>query len=52
MRRVIYGAACSLDGFIAGPDNALDWIHFSQDVMDVMESSWRRFDTVLMGRRT
>ena len=52
MRTVTYGAACSLDGFIAAADGGLDWLHFSRDVQAVMSDYWKRIDTVLMGRRT
>ena len=52
MRTVIYGAACSLDGFITGPDNAMDWLHFSKDVQVLMTETWARVDTMLMGRKT
>ena len=52
MRKVIYGGACSLDGYFAGPDGALDWLHFSKDVQEVMARSWASADTVLMGRKT
>src|SRR5688572_2905581 len=52
MRKVIYGAACSLDGFIAGADGAIDWLHFSPEVQAVMTRTWARVDTVLMGRKT
>ena len=52
MRTVTYGAACSLDGFIAAADGAIDWLHFSPDVQDVMRSYWATVDTVLMGRKT
>lgn len=52
MRIVTYGAACSLDGFITGPDGSLDWLHFSKDVQDVMATYWATIDTVLMGRKT
>jgi dihydrofolate reductase len=52
MRTVIYGAACSLDGFITGPDGAMDWLHFSKDVQAVMAETWARVDTILMGRKT
>jgi len=31
MRKVIYGGACSLDGFMAGPSGEIDWLHFSKD---------------------
>ena len=52
MRKVTYGGACSLDGFIAGKDGALDWLHFSRDAQQIMKDSWKNFDTVLMGRKT
>ena len=52
MRTVTYGAACSLDGFIAGPKGEIDWLHFSPDVSAVMGDYWRTVDTILMGRKT
>jgi dihydrofolate reductase len=51
-RKVIYGGACSLDGFIAGKDNAFDWLHMSKDVEDIMRKSWASADTMLVGRKT
>ena len=52
MRTVTYGGACSLDGFIAGPDDAIDWLRFSRDVQGVLAAYWATIDTVLMGRKT
>ena len=52
MRTVTYGAACSLDGFIAATDGRLDWLHFSRDVQQVMTDYWKTTDAVLMGRKT
>ena len=52
MRTVIYGGACSLDGFVAGPGGAMDWLHFSKDVQAVMARSWAGADAVLFGRKT
>ena len=52
MRTVTYGAACSLDGYILGPDGAIDWIHMSPDVGEVMRRYWATVDTILMGRKT
>lgn len=52
MRKVTYGAACSLDGFITGPDGAMDWLHWSGDVERLMGETWSKTDAVLMGRKT
>jgi dihydrofolate reductase len=52
MRIVTYGGAVSLDGFLAGVDGAIDWLHFSKDVQDVMKDYWKDVDTILMGRKT
>lgn len=52
MRLVTYGAACSLDGFIARPDGGVDWLMMTADVRKVMAEFWPRIDTVLMGRKT
>ena len=52
MRTVTYGAACSLDGFIAAEDGDLDWLHFSKDVQQVTADYWKTVDAVLMGRKT
>ena len=52
MRTVTYGGAVSLDGFLAGPDGAIDWLHLSPDVQQIMADYWKTVDTVLMGRKT
>jgi dihydrofolate reductase len=52
MRTVTYGGAVSLDGFLAGLDGSIDWLHFSKDVQDAMAKYWKDVDTVLMGRKT
>jgi dihydrofolate reductase len=52
MRRVIYGGACSLDGFLSAGDGALDWLHFSKDVEAVMQTFWAKTDALLFGRKT
>jgi dihydrofolate reductase len=52
MRIVTYGGAVSLDGFLAGADGSIDWLHFSKDVQQVMTDYWKDVDTILMGRKT
>ena len=52
MRTVTYGAACTLDGFIAGKDGEIDWLHMSKDVGEIMREYWKSIDTILMGRKT
>lgn len=50
MRRVRYQVACSLDGYIAGPNDGFDWIT-PEPTFD-FEALHAQFDTLLMGRRT
>jgi hypothetical protein len=50
MRKVLYGDAMSLDGFIAGPNGEDDWIVMDPD-MDFAEMMGQ-FDTFLIGRKT
>ena len=50
MRRVLYGGAMSLDGFIAGPNGEYDWIVTDPDI-DFAEMM-AQFDTFLIGRKT
>jgi dihydrofolate reductase len=52
MRKLLYGAAMSLDGFIARPDGGVDWLHWSDDVAAITATYWSTIDTVLMGRKT
>lgn len=52
MRTVTYGGACSLDGFITGPDEAIDWLVWSDDVAAIVGEYWKSIDTLIMGRRT
>jgi dihydrofolate reductase len=52
MRTITYGGAVSLDGFLAGADGSIDWLHFSKDVQQVMADYWKDIDTILWGRKT
>jgi dihydrofolate reductase len=50
MRRIRYGVAMSLDGYIAGTKDEYDWIPMDPDIdFGAMAA---QFDTYLMGRRT
>jgi len=50
MRRLRYGVAMSLDGFIAGPKGEFDWM-VADPELD-FAAIHAQFDTLLMGRRT
>jgi len=52
MRKIIWGAAVSLDLYIAGENEALDWLLWSDDVTAITSESWQGVDTMLMGRKT
>ena len=52
MRTVTYGGACSLDGFIAGPNESIDWLVWSDDVAQIVGEFWKSIDTLIMGRKT
>jgi len=52
MRTVTYGAACTLDGFIAGTKGEIDWLRYNTDVGQIMREYWKSVDTILMGRKT
>jgi dihydrofolate reductase len=50
MRKVVFGGAMSLDGFIAGPNGEYDWIVMDPEID--FAAMMRRFDTFLIGRKT
>lgn len=50
MRKVVYGGAMSLDGFIAGPSGEYDWIVTDPDID--FAQLMARYDTFLLGRKT
>lgn len=52
MRKLSWGAAVSLDLYLAGADEALDWLLWSDDAKAIGAESWAGVDTLLMGRKT
>src|SRR5687768_94147 len=50
MRKVAYGGAMSLDGYIAGPNGEYDWIVMDPEID--FAAHMARFDTFLIGRKT
>jgi dihydrofolate reductase len=50
MRRLRYQVACSLDGYIAGPNGEIDWI-VEEPAID-FDALFAQFDTLVMGRTT
>lgn len=52
MRKVVYGGACSLDGFLTDRHGGMDWLHFSKDADAIMKASWASTDAILFGRKT
>ena len=50
MKKIRYGVAMSLDGYIAGPNGEADWIVIEPEFN--FAELWAQFDTLLMGRRT
>jgi dihydrofolate reductase len=52
MRKVIFGGANTLDNYIAGKDDSIDWIRHSTEANEILSDYWKRIDTVILGRRT
>ena len=52
MRKVIYGGAVSLDFYLAGPNEAIDWLRWSDDSAKMAAETFKGVDTMLMGRKT
>ena len=50
MRRLRYGVAMSLDGYVAGPKGVFDWIRNDPEIDFAV--TFDQFDTFVMGRKT
>lgn len=52
MRKVILGAAITLDGYLARPDDTLDYLHMTKEGRADLVSLFASVDTILFGRKT
>ncbi len=52
MRRIITSEMMSLDGFLAEPDDEIDWFVWSREMERYDTDSLRGIDTLLFGRVT
>lgn len=50
MRKIVAGFAISLDGYIAGTNNEIDWILIDKEID--FTKQMKRFDTYFLGRKT
>ncbi|MGE3465366.1 MAG: dihydrofolate reductase family protein [Pyrinomonadaceae bacterium] len=52
MRKVTFGGANSLDNYFARNDGGMDWLLWSDEVMELMNDFWPKIDTIITGRKT
>jgi dihydrofolate reductase len=52
MRKVILGAAVTLDGLIARPDGSVDYLVMTKDAAKDLSHFFATVDTIVMGRKT
>jgi dihydrofolate reductase len=52
MRKVTYGGAISLDGYLAGPNGEIDWLKWTEDSAKLAAETFKGVDAMLMGRKT
>ncbi len=51
MRKVIYSPMVSLDGFVEGPNQELDWGIVDEELHTYINDQQHEIDTYLLGRR-
>jgi dihydrofolate reductase len=52
MRRLVVSMHTSLDGFVAGPNGEMNWIHVDDEMFDAVGQLTNEADTALYGRVT
>jgi len=52
MRKIVVFMHVSLDGFVAGSDGGMDWIHVDDEIFDYAGDRTNHADTALYGRVT
>ncbi|HEX4372063.1 MAG TPA: dihydrofolate reductase family protein [Puia sp.] len=52
MRNLIFFMHTSLDGFVAGPNEEMNWIRLDDDMFDFVATMTNKADTALYGRVT
>jgi dihydrofolate reductase len=52
MRKFIYQTLVSLDGYVSGPNDTLDWHIVTEDLHRVFNEQQQRFEGYVFGRRT
>lgn len=52
MRKLVLFMHTSLDGFVAGPNGEIDWIHVDEEIFDYVGERTNLSDTALYGRVT
>ena len=52
MRKLVLFMHVSLDGFVAGPNGEMDWIHVDEEIFDYVKEHIDSTDVALYGRKT
>lgn len=52
MRRLVLFMHVSVDGFVAGPNGEMDWIHVDEEMFEIAGQQTSEADTALYGRVT